>query len=332
MRRLERKAWSPTLVIPRAFCVFESVACKGLAWHERRAFAQMQAARLTPFKESAANAAVAGDQLMLWCWNMAEVREALTAAGLDATRMRFIAEPLLRKPGQKSGSLTQPCWGGIDQLELVNGGITRSVWAAGEAIPAGPLDQRTWASELLGRSSRKNQPVGPTPWFRRPEAIMPMTSATLALAAAGYLGYWGGTFLGTQQRLRSAEQQAELADQALGKLMQMKQTTAANERWVNDYSRMAAGVQFDRLLLALGLLLEQQGVVVREFELRQGEVRMTVRSAGGDLDLPMLLERLSNLPGIRDVQLQSNVELVQASFSFQVPGYQGLLAPSDAKH
>ncbi|RZJ06917.1 MAG: hypothetical protein EOP39_17815 [Rubrivivax sp.] len=76
-------------------------------------------------------------------------------------------------------------------------------------------------------------------------------------------------------------------------------------------------------------VLERNGVVLREFELRSDQLRISVAAVGGDIDLPELLRSLSQMSGASDVQLRDNAELRQASFTLQVAGMRRLLGPGN---
>ena len=350
----DRKTWRPSLVLPRALCVFESMPCAGLAWYEYRQFASTQARRLAPFRNFGCNAAVVDKQLMLWFWNEDEVVACLRKSGLGAEQLRRIVEPLLRSPSQQASAQelrpresTKPalslnstqsyslqCWGGVDQLELRGKAIISSRWqgdkesTAAQKPQAPPILGKPWARELLGLGSTQILSWGRLEWLRNRRLLVPLVSAILVAGTAAYAAYWGGLFLGGQQRLQSLEQTAEAADLAIGDLVSLRQSAATDESWVSNYKRLASSVQFDRLLADLARLLEQQGLVIRELELRKGEVRLVVVSAGGDINLPQLLDALNGIAGLSDVQLRDNVELTQAGFSFRVPGYAGLLSPA----
>ena len=74
-------------------------------------------------------------------------------------------------------------------------------------------------------------------------------------------------------------------------------------------------------------VLERNGVVLKEFELRNDQLRIAVVAVGGDIDLPELLRSLSHMAGAGDVQLRDNAELRQATFTVQVSGMRRLLGP-----
>lgn len=326
---LEGKRWRPTVVVPRALCVFESMPCAGLAWHEHRLFAQAQAARLAPFKNYGCNAAVVGGRLMLWFWDQAEVSAALNALGIDPLSRVYLAESLLRRPAVRQGSDSMRCWGGIDLQDIAQGAVVRSVWQADSSAAATPepLGTRTWARELLSRASHQPSLFSRLGRLATRQVLVPVLSTATVTLAAAYLAYWGGSYLGGVQRLTQLELAADEADQAIGNLVALRQSAALNERWVKNYSQLAASVELDKLLEALSRVMEQHGVVVREFELRRDELRLALGSAGGDIDLPRLLEGLAQMPGVSDVQLRDNVELSQVGFSLRVPGYFALLSP-----
>jgi hypothetical protein len=113
--QLPRRTWWPSLVVPRALCVFESVPCRGLAWRERKQFARTQAKRLAPFANFGFNACVRSGTLMLWFWDQSEVQNAARARGLDPVRTRLWAEPLLRQAPSGSGQRVVACAGGTDE-------------------------------------------------------------------------------------------------------------------------------------------------------------------------------------------------------------------------
>lgn len=332
----ERKTWRPVVVIPRELCVFESMPCAGLAWHERSRFARTQAARLAPFSRYGCNAAVVNNRLMLWFWDEVEVSAAIQGAGLESGRLGRAAETLrLRLPGN-DGEWVLPCAGGNDTLTLVGGAIVRSRWqrlAAGQPDKqaldqASQLLTRPWSRELIGAGTPSSGARDRLAWLRNQRILVPLGSAALVTVAAAYAGYWGGVYLGTNQRLSDLEKQADVADRRIGDLASLRQSALSSSRWVDNYTRLAASVQLDRLLEALSALLERNGVVIRELEIRQNEVRLAISSAGGDIDLPRLLEGLSALSGVSDAQLRDNVELAQAGFSFRVPGYMALMTPA----
>jgi hypothetical protein len=326
---LEGKRWRPTVVVPRALCVFESMPCAGLAWHEHRMFARAQAARLAPFKQYGCNAAVAGGRLMLWFWDQAEVSAALSAGGLNPLSQIYVAESLLRRPAARDGSVNTACWGGTDRIEVAQGALLQSVWEAGPAtsVSIAPIAMRTWARELLSHASLRPSWFGRLGHLATRRTMLPLFSASILTLTAAYLTYWGGSYLGSTQRLTQLEMAADDADRAIGNLVTLKQSAALNERWVTNYTQLAASVELDRLLSALTVVMEHHGVVIRELELRKGELRLALSSAGGEIDLPRLLEGLTRMPGVSDVQLRDNVELAQVGFSLRVPAYFAVLTP-----
>lgn len=333
-----RKRWRPTLVVPRELCIFESMPCAGLAWHERSLFARTQAARRAPFTNFGCNAAVVSDRLMLWFWDEAEVSAAIHRAGLVPETLGRVVETLLLKLPGKEGEWELACAGGMDQLSLSRGAIVRSRWLKSSSEPAAnrtaqptPLLSRPWARELIGSSTPSRGLLSRISWFTDRQVLVPLGSATLVSACAAYTAYAGGMYWGTQRSLTELEAQADEADRKIGALATLRQTATSDSSWIASYTRLASGIQFDRLLASLTKLLEQYGVVIRELEIRQNEVRIAVSSAGGDIDLPKLLEGLATLEGVREVQLRDNVELTQASFSFRVPGYMALMAPSPSR-
>lgn len=328
---LPRKTWRPTLILSRSLCVFESVPCTGLAWHERSKFARTQAARLAPFARYGCNAAVVGSQLMLWFWDETEVSDALHAAGLGDKDFKRIVEPLLTKPPVSDGVHEVQSSAGTDRLTISNGAIVGSTWAPAqkpsspESDP--PLQLRPWARELLGGAGLADATAEQITRSIDAQKFGSMLCGLALLLTTTYAAFRGGNYLGMVRQVAELESQAEEADRKLGNLLSLSKSNSTDSHWIDSYSKQGAGIRLDTLLDKLGLVLEQNGVVISELEIRGQEVRVAARSAGGEIDLPRLLSGLTAIPGVNDVQLRDNVDLSQATFNFQAPGFMALLAP-----
>ncbi len=311
--------------------MLESVPCGGLAWHERRPFAQAQAERLSPFKNFGCNATVVRGRLLLWFWDQAEVQEALRQDGRMPAESNFLVEPLLRAPATRQGEASLSCWGGIDHQTWDQGTLVASRWEpTASASPTTALSSSPWSRELLNGTGLK------LPWLdalkRAADGRFLVSALSLLVFAAScaYFAYWTGLYFGGTRHLAEVEVAADEADRAIGNLLSLRQSAERDERWVKDYTRLAASPELEHLFASLGRVMERQGVVMREFELRGEELRLAFSSAGGEIDLPELLRELSRMPGTTDVQLRDNVELNQVGFNLRIPGYMSVLRPSAA--
>ncbi|GAP33864.1 hypothetical protein [Piscinibacter sakaiensis] len=313
------RAWRTRVVVPRALCVFESLPTTGVAWHERAAFARLQVLRLVPYARTQACAVVKAGRLMLWLWDADEVAAALRAEGLAPQRVRVLPETLLLPLPAADGVVAQRCDGGTDRLQLAGGAILASTWqpearGAGRAAP--DLLPRPWGRDLLAGDG-----------LASPAARLQQAAALgawgLAFASAAALAYWGGQWQGLSQRLSQAEAGSGDDGVELERLMRLRQAGAADRAWIDRAQALAAGADLEPLLGRLQPVLEAQGLSMREFELRNDDLRITLASGGPgvEIDLPRALAALSALPGLEAVQLRQSSEPQLAAFVMKVPGF-----------
>ncbi len=320
------KAWRRVLLLPRQLCVFESLPCEGLAWHEYRNFASLQARRLAPYMHCGVNAVVRSGRLMLWFWDQQELDTLLGQCGTSAANSRLMVETLFMPLPRSSGDIELQSPEGRDRIKVEAGAIVSSQWEERQQRTPGialPWRNRPWAFELIGNR----------PQVRRSSlpglGAAALRHAPLAVggAAALYLLFHAGVYLGSSSRLAVLEREADVADQRISSLSAVGQELRQETQWLSSYRQAAASVDLQHLIDALAPVLERHGVVLKEFDLRNEQLRIAVITAGGDIDLPALLDALSRLSGVSDVQLRDNTELRQASFSLQVSGLRRLLGP-----
>ncbi len=313
LRATGRRSWQRTVVVARELCVFDSVPAQGVAWHERRSFARLQALRLAPFAATGASAALHRGRLMLWLFDRSELDEALLAGGLPMAPLRTIAEPLLLPLPTTSGLHRLAVHGGVDHLQLERGAIVASQF---EALPqsrrmaAPDLLSRPWASDLLQRRGDGLQP----------QRVALLASWTLAAAAAAHLGYWGGSLVGLQQRAEARTVQPDGTDE-LAAIARLKAAERTDRAWLTHHRRLTAGLQVGALFDALEVPLEAHRLVIKEFEARDDDLRLTLAAVGGDIDLPGVLLALQRVPGIDGVQLRQSNDLLQASYTMRASGF-----------
>lgn len=312
------RAWRPTVVVPREVCVFEQVPAAGVAWHERAGFARLQAVRLAPFTSTGGSAAIRGRTLMMWLWDAAEVDAALTEAGLDPARMVRVAETLMLPLAREDGAATVRCQGGSDHLVLDGGAIRSSRWQPDDAIGRAPPDllRSPWARDLLQAGG------GLGAWdAARLQRAVTMACWAAAFGLAAYAAYWAGQWQALETRIAAEEGRASDDTTDFGRLFQLKQAQAADRAWLDGYRRLSSGVRIEPLLVALQRPLELNSLTMKELELRNEDLRIVVASAGGDIDLPKVLQALTALPGVESVQLRQSADTQQAAFTMRVGGF-----------
>jgi hypothetical protein len=322
-----QRAWWPSLVVPRALCVFEAVPCRGLAWGERRAFARLQAKRLAPFVNFGFNACVRSNTLMLWFWDLTEVQDAANAVKLNASRTRLWAEPLLRQVPTGSGDRVVASVGGNDEQTLSDGAITASRWAPG--VPGSAVALRNWpwswelsSQRLLAANAAATATGGPSgPSGLRWQSMASAASLLTLAGTAGFAAYTGSQLVAGREQLRLWENASDAATQRVSDLAGLRTSSTGDAEWVARYKQSSLGMQWPLLLTALSPALERYGVVMKELEVKEDEVKMVLVSAGSDIDLPALLRALKATPGVSQVQLRAGVDFSQATFSMRATGY-----------
>jgi hypothetical protein len=322
IRASNRRAWWPSLVVPRALCVFQSLSCRGLAWHERKQFAHLQAKRLAPFAHYGFNACVRGEHLMLWFWDQHEVLQATQAQAIKIEpTTRLWAEPLLRAAPTGTGERHLRSHGGDDVQTLQGGAIVASRWHAGggQAITP-PLRRWPWSWELAQqRLVLPHTQTSGGQWSWRSAAQL--TSALGLLGTACYASYWGVHLFAARQQLQALQTEAENSERRLGDAARFRTAAGDGGDWVSNYMRLSASIQWPELLRALRPPFERHGVVMKEMEVKEDEVRLVVVSAGSDIDLPGLLRTLQSTPGLQNVQLRAGLDSSQATFSLRASGF-----------
>ena len=312
------RAWRPAVIVPREVCVFEQVAAAGVAWHERAGFARLQAVRLAPFTSTGGSAVVRGQTLMMWLWDAQEVDAALADGGLDPAQMARIAEPLMLALPRQDGAAMLRCQGGTDHVVLEGGAIKASRWQADDALgrAAPDLLRRPWGRDLLQAGGALGA------WdAARLQRALTMACWAVAFGFAAYLAYWGGQWQALETRIAAEEGRATDDSTDFGRLFQLKQAQSADRAWLDAYRRLSSSVRIEPMLVALQRPLEANNLAMKEFELRNEDLRIVVSSAGGEIDLPRVLEALSALPGFQSVQLRQSADTQQASFTMRVGGF-----------
>jgi hypothetical protein len=323
LRQLPQRTWWPVLVVPRALCVFEALPCRGLPWRERGQFARMQAKRLAPFAQTGFNACVRGNTLMLWFWDQAEVRQAAQALKLNPQRTRLWAEPLLRPVPVGSGQRQLACLGGTDVQTVAQGAIVASRWQPGGTAAATALRTWPWAWELgrqklaavVATDSLGTGSIGSGP------ALARLASVATLVGTASFAAYWGTQVLGAREQLQKLQDEADRSTQRLGDLAGLRSQSNSGVDWLKRYEQLTLGLQWPELLNALAPVLERHGVVIKEMEAKEGEVKLVLASAGSDIDLPALLKALKTTPGLDTVQLRAGLDFSQATFSLRASGF-----------
>jgi hypothetical protein len=148
------------------------------------------------------------------------------------------------------------------------------------------------------------------------------------VGTAAHAAYWGGQLLGAQHRLAGLEAQAAAATSQRGRLSELRKLESNDRQWVETFQRLGASFELEAFLKALESPLAAKGVVIKDLELRNDEARLLLLSSGGEIDLPGVLQALSRIPGVDDVQLRQNIDPQQANFTLKATGFRRFAAVS----
>ena len=321
-----RRSWRPLVVVGRELCVFEALPCAGVAWHELAGFARLQAMRLAPYRQSGSSAAVRHQTLMLWFWDDTETTPALARAGIDPATTRFVAEPLMLALPALEGSVRLACAAGVDHLVMARGAIQQSHFELRDKLVSTPVSllARPWARDHIGQSLADlgSQRSGGLSL----RSVLTTMGLLAVVATAAHAAYWGGQLLGAQHHLAAIEAEAERAGASVGNFADLRKLEADDRLWAQTYRKLGATFALDAFLKALETPLAAKGVVIKDLELRNDEARLLLVSTGPEIDLPGVLQALSAMPGVDDVQLRQNIDPQQANFTLKATGYRRFVA------
>lgn len=315
---LPHRSWRPAVLVPRALCLFESLACAEIRLHELPGFARLQAQRLSPFGRAGASAVRRGGRLLLWLWDADEVEQAVQRAGLTAQRPSFVAEPLYLEPPGSQGSQVERAAESTVRVECEGGAVLRS-----EVLAAAPLDlsvirPRPWAYNwLAGWGAQFDGETESFDW----RALLNGGAVAVAAVMFGFMAYQGGALLGSQRAVErlASELDANVAERR--QVSAMSKAVEADVRWLQTYAQATRQLDLAAFIDALRPVLERHGVVLSELEANGAELRIVVVTVGGEIRLPDLLAELDRMTGAGGARLMQQDELKRATFVLQANSF-----------
>lgn len=310
------RGWRPAVLVPRQLCVFESVACAQVRLHEIGSFARVQAKRLSPFRRTGGSAVRRGGRLHLWLWDAEEV-DRLLVDSVHAD-VRRVAESLyLPWPGD-NGAYVLTCTQTEDSVVCEEGAMVAAV--AGRSLPLNlsALSGRRAAYDWLGGSLDEGAATGLV--LDRGQLFNRLGLFVLVVAF-GYAGYEGGQLRGGEDLVREMELRLAGHMEARSQSTVLESSVRADSQWLDSYLTASAQLDVAAALAAIRPVMESHGVVIRELDSAGSELNLVFVTAGGEMQLPSLLQDLRQVRGIRSVQLREHKELGEATFILEVPGF-----------
>jgi hypothetical protein len=325
--RLEQRGWLGTrVVLARHLCAHFELPCSGVAWYQTRTYAATQARAREVFAQSAWAALRCADVLHLWVWDAERLNIALRAAGLESARLQVWPESVLRAPANGGSVQLWACLnGGFEGQRHNAAGLAHAYWWPQEPTAA------QWATQFeparLPSAQRRDWLGAPTRFAIAGRASASTARNPARTSAVGWavgLGCVGmcavAGYLGMHElQLRSldaslAQQRAALSGQAQG-FLKAKQNASADVLRAKPIADFVRHPHPGDALLAWAEAFALRGWVLREFDVRSGELRMVIATAGQRLDANEVLDLLQASPLLRDVRVEINAAMLDMRVS-----------------
>lgn len=310
------RGWSPAVLVPRQLCVFESVPCVQVRLHEMGSFARVQARRLTPFRRTGGSAVRRGGRLHLWLWDADEVDRLLD--GQARAHMRRVAESLYLPWPVGSGSHTLRCTQTEDAVVCEQEALVQAIAGRNLPLDLAALSRNRvgydWLGGALDEASVSSQQLDRGQVFNR-------LGLAVFVAAIGYVGYAGGQLKGDEALANDLEVRLAGHLESRSQLTGLSGLVRDDTHWLETYRAASAQLDIAAVLHAIRPTMESHGVVIRELDAARTELRLVFVTAGGEMQLPSLLQSLRKVGGVEGVQLREHKELGEATFILDVPGF-----------
>lgn len=396
-----------TVWVSRAACVYVRLDARGIPWHKRSAFVQLQLPTHALYAHTGYFASYANDYVHVWLWDQSALEAAAGLQSLPVQRLRCIPESArYRYKDTLAELLACP-----DLVADPSNGGHENHPMAGAAMPAG-FEGLLWRPQGQGKCALADNcwwPVRPDAgqWARFADnslaAAAPPSLTKQAVAAYGtrvacmpclargvvqhgavsnVQGLWqtkahgdpsgvkrlpwlamcwmlGALALcanaaGVLQQWRVLEQAKVLVSPAAPAKAPATDTLrpvemnrdagpttnkeamlaaiAANEE-ASASARYFAGPDLLLLWDYLATPFVREGVRLREFDLRAGELRMVLASAKEDMNLPQVLAMLEACPMLKDVGVEptQNLRELRVKATPVVPSHAHSVMPREMR-
>ena len=315
------------MVVPQDQCFYARTSCAGIPLRGLAGFARLQAEQLSPFQNFGAYAVRQDQVLHVWMWD--KTLEASFASQHPGRTLRAVVPQVLFSAPRERGVSWSRYVGAGGKT-----GASALLWRAGKLVDliyfAQPPSSESWVAMLMGQpqmpllgwpsevpsgSAAGASPALDKPWARNllvnrwalprfallPVARLGLWVATVVLAAAS------ATFL-TQRYAdeKAIADSAENQKQRMAALEPQQQARDAAQtlgRWLASAQALSPRPAKIDLLNEAAVLLNRQGLVVRELELTPPTVSATlVPSTGAELRLTSVISAIETNPLFYDVR------------------------------
>lgn len=315
------------MVVPQDQCFYARASCAGIPLRGLAGFARLQAEQLSPFQNFGAYAVRQDQVLHVWMWDKTleidfvnqhpgrSLRSVVPQVLFSAPRERGVSWSRYVGAGGKTGA-SALLWRANKLVDL----IYFAQPPASESWVAMLMQQPQllllgWPSEVLSGSAPGTIAVLDKPWARNllvnrwavpPLALQPLARLVLWCCTVG-LAAASATFLA--QRYADEKAIADSAESqkqrmaALEPQQQARDVAQSLGRWIASAEALSPRPAKIDLLNEAAVLLNRQGLVVRELELTLPTVSATlVPTTGAELRLTSVISAIETNPLFYDVR------------------------------
>lgn len=346
----------PLWVLPRAWCVTETLQAKGVPRHKTAAFVRLHLARLSPFVDGGVYACRVGDLVHLWFWENQRVRDFCLTHQLDFTTINLAPESVCL-PKLRDGAVLHRCIEGVEAQLWYKGMLQDSAWwpkliknedwqawlpsatalGSGRTMPVawpedlpqmdGGLRQRTsanlqkpWAANLLGEK-----------WWR---GIKEMRSGLFFKLSGGIFlglaGYWFAQWWYLQHALHQVDHEIATLSIRVDPIFAARSKALAYLQWTSKTATLHQKTALNETLRILTPVLLQQEVALRELEYGDGELRLILVPVNSELNITAIIQQFEAIPNLANIRLlpESDTRTLRISAKIKPLGVAGSAAVS----
>jgi hypothetical protein len=322
--RALRPALGVMLVMPRSQCLYLRLDARGVPLLRLRSFARLQLLAQSPIVQPEAFVARQRDTLHVWLWDGEHARAFARRHGWPLSRVEVLPSSVMTQPPPAVGAaavlLHTPGSTGCHAQLWRDRRLLHDGWFE---APPNDLSWRIWREDAIRQHGLQwpeaapvpqDHPILRSPWARnllrgpRVAAASGRPALTrTALGCATALSVAYGVWLQAQsQHYRGQIDQVQDAESdmsaRLRPVQEARESALQSQRWAVEADRLLPRPSATTLLQRIGDAVTAQGAVVRDLEIQDDRVRVTVAAAVGELNLPDLTQTLSRVPGFDDVR------------------------------
>ncbi len=273
--------------------------------------------QLSPFARTEFVARRLGQQAQVWYWDATAWRERARQAGRDDDRFFPVCESALMPAPASDGPRLLQCERGVDLQYWRGGVLKRSRWCAQ------PPEAASWRSFVRDCGLTDDMPMpAPQRLAADPAAARDLLAgprAASAVLSGAALGMWLAVAVlagasawqaAAHLRLTQRTDAARTALAALGdahrEASRAQARADALRQRVEALSALLPAHRQTLLLAhlsAAGLLAVEQGVVLAEWDFRNGKLRLQFDVLNDDFQLTNFLNRLERVEALRNIRL-----------------------------